>query len=500
MLARRGHQPELKTAIAQPKELRYRIADVVNDGLKAIPGLPTLVKHTLESLLRVRRNSSRKQDGSFSIRVLLETERTQMRRGISDLSELLAEIQGALAVSGAEEQLTGLSRLFYNVDTSPFIKLDPFGPAYREQVLASYRAISRNEHYDSMVMERTGATDAFDTASCPIPYRFAGSRLVGEYLSCYGWILKILDVKAGADILEYGSGEGQLSIHLARMGCNVHAIDIERRFLDAIQRQCKALGISIVTQVGRFGDGIGDKRFDRVVFFEAFHHCLDHQDALPRIRDLLKPGGFVCFSGEPIISAQSPDREVLPYPWGLRLDGEAIRSIAEFGWMELGYSESYFIELLARCGYSVECARCPGAWRGDAYIARPYGSRYPIERDTLISTHDGRSGWHSSEGTHRWTNGDAWFPLPNMGYPSVDITIANLRGKGTDVNVSCLNRSLQTSLSARQEVRLTLELPSQGNYLRIQSDTFRPNAEDRSSNDDRILGVAVKSIEFPSSR
>jgi SAM-dependent methyltransferase len=423
-----------------------------------------------------------------------------MRRGISDLSELLAEIQGALAASGAAEQLTGLSRVFYNVDPSPLIKLDPFGPAYREQVLAIYRAISRKERYDAMVMERTDATDVLDTARCPIPYRFADSRLVGEFLSCYGWILKILHVKAGADILEYGSGEGQLSIHLARMGCNVHAIDIERRFLDTIQRQCNALGISIVTQVGRFGDGIGDKRFDRVVFFEAFHHCLDHQDALTRIRDLLKPGGFICFSGEPIISAQSPDREILPYPWGLRLDGEAIRSIAEFGWMELGYSENYFIELLAQCGYSVESARCPGAWRGDAYIARPYGSRYPIERDTLISTHDGRSGWHSSEGTHRWTNGDAWFPLPDMQYQSATITIANLSDKVTHLSVSCSNRSLQANLLAGEEVRLTLELPSQGHCLRIQSDTFRPNANDPSSKDNRILGVAVKSIEFPPSR
>jgi len=298
------------------------------------------------------------------------------KRGISDLSELLAEIQRVLAVSGAEQQQIGLSRFFYKFDTSSLRKLDPFGPAYKEQVLAIYRIISGNEYYDPLMMERTEATDVFDTATRPIPYRFAESRLVGEFLSCYGHILRTLDVKAGADVLEYGPGEGQLSIHLARLGCNVHAIDIERRFLESIQRQCKALGISIVTQVGRFGDGIGDKKFDRVVFFEAFHHCFDHQDALMRIRDLLKPNGFICFSGEPILSAQSPDREeILPYPWGLRLDGDAIRSIAEFGWMELGYSEDYFIELLRRCGYSVECVRCPGVWRADAYIARPYGTR-----------------------------------------------------------------------------------------------------------------------------
>ena len=55
-----------------------------------------------------------------------------------------------------------------------------------------------------------------------------------------------------------------------------------------------------------------------MIFFEAFHHCIDHKDALTRIRDLLKPKGFICFSGEPILSNQLPDRaEILPYPWGL---------------------------------------------------------------------------------------------------------------------------------------------------------------------------------------
>ncbi len=439
-------------------------------------------------------------EGSVAPYQAMDPQPLQRRCGISDLSELLGKIKQVLAVGGAEQQLLGLSKLFYKFNASPLRKLDPFEPPYKEQMLAIYQTISGNKYYDPIMMERTDAADSFDTACCPIPYRFAESRLVGEFLSCYGHILRTLDVKADADILEYGSGEGQLSIHLARLGCNVHAIDIERRFLDSIQRQCKALGISVATQVGRFGDGIGDKKFDRVVFFEAFHHCFDHQDALVRIRDLLKPDGFVCFSGEPILAAESSDRkEILPYPWGLRLDGDAIRSIAEFGWMELGYSEDYFVELLSRCGYSVECVRCPGVWRADAYIARPYGRRYPIERDTMIRTYDGRSGWCASEGTHRWTDGDAWFPLPSMGYRSIDVTIANLGFNETRLRLSCLDRSLQARLSARQEVRLRLELPPLGNRLRIQSDTFRPNARFfSSSSDDRVLGVAVKSIEFPS--
>ncbi len=433
---------------------------------------------------------------SATYRQMAVESAAQKRRGFSDLDEMLAEIKHALEVDTVGEQLTRLSRFFYEIDTSPFADLDPFAPPYQEQVMATYRAISSNSRYDAMVMERTDSTEEFDTASWPIPYRFADSRMVGEFLTCYGWILTTLDVKAGADILEYGSGEGQLSIHLARMGCHVHAIDIEARFLEAIKRQCRALGIDIFTQVGRFGDGIGDKKFDRVIFFEAFHHCFDHQDALIRIHDQLKPDGFICFSGEPIFTAQSSDRELLPYHWGLRLDGEAIRAISEFGWMELGYSEAYFIELLARCGYAVESSRCPGAWRGDAYLARPYHDRYPIERNTLICTHDGRSGWHPSEGTHRWTDGDAWFPLPVRGFKSAAVTVVNLSGEAMDVALSCSAQSAKINLAPGQEVRLTLKLDPDAKLLRIQSGTFHPKLMSPSSSDDRTLGVAVKAIEF----
>jgi hypothetical protein len=66
------------------------------------------------------------------------------RCGISELSELLGKIKQALAVSGAEQQLSGLGQLFYKFDASPLRKLDPFGSTYKAQVLAIYRTISGN--------------------------------------------------------------------------------------------------------------------------------------------------------------------------------------------------------------------------------------------------------------------------------------------------------------------------------------------------------------------
>lgn len=417
------------------------------------------------------------------------------RRGIGDLAALQTEIDRILQAADPAAQLTGLSTVYYDLDISSFLALDPFSDAYRQAVLASYAAITCNAGYDPAVMERTESIAAFDTATCPLPYRFKNSVLVGDFLICYGWILTSLDVKAGADILEYGSGEGQLSIQLARMGCNVHAIDIEERFLASIGRQCDAIGIEIVTRRGQFGDGFGAKRFDRIVFFEAFHHCLDHYAALVRMRDLLKPDGFICFAGEPVVPEAGPDREILPYAWGLRLDGDAMRSIMAFGWMELGYAQGYFVELLARCGYAVEFRPCPASWRGSLYIARPYHGAYPIGSNTLIRTHDGRSGWHASEGTHRWTDGDAWFPLPDAGCATVSVTVANYGGTQNEVSLSCLHARTVVRLAAGAETRLDLARPQGGVYLRIQSGSFQPSAGGASA-DDRVLGIAVKAIAF----
>jgi len=416
-----------------------------------------------------------------------------MRTGIGQLETFLAEVSRVAQQPDMASQLVALSQIYYKVNDREWSGLNPFEQAYKDRVINLYKKITKHSHYDPSLMEKTDAAGTGDGAFCPLPYRFANSRLVGEFLSCYGWILHNLDVISGADVLEYGAGEGQLAIHLARMGCNMHAIDIEQRFLDLIKKQCDELGICITLKQGQFGDGIGAKQFDRIIFFEAFHHCLDHFDALMRIRTQLKPDGFLCFAGEPIIRSGSADSSLVPYPWGLRMDGEAMRSIAEFGWMELGYSEPYFIELLSRSGYSVERSPSPFYSRGDVYIARRIDSRYPLERNTLISTYSGKSGWHPTEGTHRWTDGDAWFPLPVSATDlcTVTVSLKNMSPRSVEVEITGPLASRELRLSSNEDARLTFNMSPEGRYLRIQSNTFRPD-----SADSRVLGVAVTSFEF----
>lgn len=70
------------------------------------------------------------------------------------------------------------------------------------------------------------------------------------------------------------------------------------------------------------------------VFFECFHHCDDHRRLLRALHRAVQPGGCVVFAAEPI----APD---YPVPWGVRMDGEALWAIHNFGWLELGFRDDY---------------------------------------------------------------------------------------------------------------------------------------------------------------
>jgi SAM-dependent methyltransferase len=87
------------------------------------------------------------------------------------------------------------------------------------------------------------------------------------------------------------------------------------------------------------------KPFDAAVFFECFHHCADHNRLLKALRSAVKPGGKLYFAAEPILAD-------FPVPWGLRADGESLWATRSNGWMELGFSESYFQEALRRAGWN----------------------------------------------------------------------------------------------------------------------------------------------------
>src|SRR5262249_59834888 len=89
------------------------------------------------------------------------------------------------------------------------------------------------------------------------------------------------------------------------------------------------------------------EKFDRVLFYESFHHCHDHAAMIARLDGLVADGGAVVFAGEPIT-------DDFPMPWGVRLDGHSLWAVRLRGWLELGFRTDYFLGLLDRHGWRAE--------------------------------------------------------------------------------------------------------------------------------------------------
>jgi SAM-dependent methyltransferase len=259
---------------------------------------------------------------------------------------------------------------------------DPFSKEYMECVLNSYSIITRKSNYSVFSAELSPFVDPAKTAVQPSIYSYGDSSFLGDFLISFGAILRAMRLKSNDAILEYGAGDGQISLMLARMGCKVSVIDIEQRYLDAINLQTQALHIGIDSMLGQFGDNFpDDRKYDCILFFEAFHHCIHHQVVLKKIKGFLKPNGRIVFSGEPIIDPDGHWKDVVPFAWGPRLDGLSLRAMRNFGWCELGFQRPYFEELLRRSGFSFEFIPCPMTARGDCYVATLQSSQESEQLD-----------------------------------------------------------------------------------------------------------------------
>jgi hypothetical protein len=87
--------------------------------------------------------------------------------------------------------------------------------------------------------------------------------------------------------------------------------------LEGIRAQATQLDLTVATDCAGFGHGFDGQTFDRILFYEAFHHAIEFDDLLLRLHGRLNPGGKVILCGEPIVAAPC---DAVPYPWGPRLD------------------------------------------------------------------------------------------------------------------------------------------------------------------------------------
>jgi SAM-dependent methyltransferase len=268
----------------------------------------------------------------------------------AELDEFIEEARGLTADYPAFLQFVGARRFAYPQPIPP----DPLSDAYRAYQVDLWRTVSGRANYDPLVCEAEPELKVEPALRNPWPHLSHDHVTVGNYYLLLGWILRNMNCKPGARIVEFGPGWGHVTDALVRSGYDVTVIDIEQRFLDLIKARSERDGLSLTIHQGSFETlPPPPSPYDVAIFSECFHHSIDHVSLVSQLAKFLQPGGRVLLAGEPIETD-------FPVPWGLRLDGQSLWATRTMGWMELGFQESYVRDLLESNGFDVSRHDLPG--------------------------------------------------------------------------------------------------------------------------------------------
>jgi len=229
---------------------------------------------------------------------------------------------------------------------------DPFSSAYVDEVARIHGDLIGKSY--SVSTEGLPGLDPAWEEHWAFPYGTRAHSIVGGFLIAYGYIIQIMQLPPGARILEVGCGLGSFTFLLAKMGYQVDALDVSDSQCNIVRKVVERLPTSpnvICRPLDEYLDGCVEQ-YDAVIFFESFHHFLDHCKLLQTlVKRHLSPRGKIALAGEPILRESN---DMLPYPWGVRLDGESLRAMRKWGWLELGFTEAYIKNMFARIGLSFD--------------------------------------------------------------------------------------------------------------------------------------------------
>lgn len=210
--------------------------------------------------------------------------------------------------------------------------------------------------------------DVRRAAEKPFPYYMASTNEIGYWLTVVGHLMQVMALRRGARVLEIGFGYGFITEALVRAGLHVDAIDVSPSFCELLDLRLQPYNSSFRIFNMDFDDYYTDHKYDAVLFFESFHHMDAHFQAALKAKSLLKgKESTVVFGAEPIVGDNDP---VVPYPWGLRMDGRSLLTVRKNGWMEIGFRESYFREMLGKAGFSFEKVWLSGYHHSVVFMAQ----------------------------------------------------------------------------------------------------------------------------------
>jgi SAM-dependent methyltransferase len=275
------------------------------------------------------------------------------------LDELDTQLEEAAKLFAVSEDAARHFLRGFHMAPPPGRPEDPFSDAYREWVWALYHQVSGRPDYS--IANEASPFELEEAVSAPYPYSTGSTTVVGEELVARGFIVSTLGLSPPARVVEFGSGWGNLTVDLATMGFEVTAVEVEERFCALTKRRNRRPDRLEVVHAGML-EFTTEAPFDAAIFYESFHHCSDHVEMLHRLSDIVRPDGKVLWAGEPVAP--------MGYPWGLRLDGYSLWSTRTHGWLELGFDEAYFADVLVRTGWHATRTRLPeGSPLADVIVA-----------------------------------------------------------------------------------------------------------------------------------
>lgn len=279
------------------------------------------------------------------------------------VSEALAFKQRLVSASGFPE----LQQL-WRTNAFPYTlkETDPFSAAYRAEVLSVYERLVGGAYDTGNEITSSHLSEADFNIGYPWISKDVGV-VASELGKAVNGIRAIAQFSPDASsVIEFGAGWGNTAIPLARAGLDVCAVDIDAAFLRRIEIEASAVSANIRTLRADFLDAARNpgQRYDVVMFSSAFHHCLEFEQLLVEIREnVLTDAGSIFFFAEPISNG-------MQFPWGLRYDGEAVWAITCNKWLELGFSEDFFRQLIERTGFSLTEVPDPSGLTGPGWVAR----------------------------------------------------------------------------------------------------------------------------------
>ncbi len=407
-------------------------------------------------------------------------------------------------------------------DVSEILRTDPYSDLYIERIRSVHREIIGKEH--SSQFEGLPELNLEYELQWPYPWGTKSPETVGRLLIAYGYLIRAANLPSSARVLEVGCGLGSLTWNLARMGYRVDAIDPNPRQCESVSAFTKDFPVRPNVIAATLDQWLSDKsesyKYDAVIFFESFHHLTDHQKCLETLLSAhMEPDGKVVLAAEPVFEKTGP---LLPYPWGPRLDGESLRAMRRWGWIELGFTKAYLEGLLRKCGLQFEWFRSDVAFphshvligsrppgQPDAGMAafRHFKSRFSdgidFSKDGLPDFVADCSGLSHVEPWGRWSEGDQVRIMYARKLPSrfiLEIRLASVFGPNTHEKMKikvgdeeC--EAVLETIESRSLYRFSLRSVDADSILIVVPNPFRPKDIPELQNEDaRQLGIGIRSI------